>query len=395
MPRAPRRLGVVIDAEYARTPDGRVRTGEVTLPFLRFAAEVARHAGGLVLLGRAAPSDRPDLHSVPAPADLVALPPYPDLTHVHRFAATVPAALRATWRGLDRIDVLWLFGPHPMAVPMALLALARRRRVVLGVRQDSMAYFRSRLPGPRWRPLLAPIWLMDRAFRLLGRVLPVTAVGTPLAAQYGHPSPRVLPFVVALTGEAEFPGERERAPGGTVRLLTVGRLAVEKAPEVLVDALALLARSGRDGWRAEWVGTGPRAEAVARRAAEAGLDGRLALAGYVPFGPRLLDRYREADVFVHTAVTEGVPQVLVEAMAAGCAVVATDVGGVRDLVADGVTGLLVPPADPRALAAAVGRVVDDAALRARLSAAARERARGLTREAEAARVARFVLGGHR
>jgi glycosyltransferase involved in cell wall biosynthesis len=82
---------------------------------------------------------------------------------------------------------------------------------------------------------------------------------------------------------------------------------------------------------------------------------------------------RAADVFVLPAISEGLPMALLEAMAYGLAIVATEVGGVPDVVSDDSQGLLVPPRDPVALAAALGRIGEDVAMRVRLGAAAKER----------------------
>ncbi len=89
---------------------------------------------------------------------------------------------------------------------------------------------------------------------------------------------------------------------------------------------------------------------------------------------------REAAIFVLPSTSEGLPMALLEAMAWGRAIVATAVGGVPEVLSDGENGLVVPPADPPALAAALARLAADASLRARLASAARERARRLNAE---------------
>jgi glycosyltransferase involved in cell wall biosynthesis len=127
------------------------------------------------------------------------------------------------------------------------------------------------------------------------------------------------------------------------------------------------------------------------RARALGVGGLLKLPGYVPFGPRLLALYRESHIFVHSSLTEGVPQVLIEAMAAGLPIVATDVGGVAELLADA-AGRLVPPGDPQALVDAVLALSDDPALRQRCSERGLARVRDYTIEAQSSRVSRFIAG---
>jgi len=89
---------------------------------------------------------------------------------------------------------------------------------------------------------------------------------------------------------------------------------------------------------------------------------------------------REAAIFVLPSTSEGLPMALLEAMAWARAIVATAVGGVPDVLSDGVDGLVVPPSDPDALAAALARLAGDPELRERLGQAARERARRLNAE---------------
>jgi glycosyltransferase involved in cell wall biosynthesis len=104
------------------------------------------------------------------------------------------------------------------------------------------------------------------------------------------------------------------------------------------------------------VGDGGERAALERLAAELALDGRLAFTGWSEEARAQLASF---DVFVLPSRYEGFPLAVVEAMMAGLPVVASDVGSVREAVRDGATGLLVPPNDPGALAAAVGRLLAD------------------------------------
>ncbi len=153
------------------------------------------------------------------------------------------------------------------------------------------------------------------------------------------------------------PGEEERHG-----ILFVGRLVSRKGVEFLLDAVERLG-----GAPLTIVGDGPKRRGLERRAR--GLPVRFL--GSLP-PEEVRRRLKEAMILVLPAVQgEGVPNVLLEAMACGTPVVATDGGGVPDLVEDGRTGLLVPPRDAPRLAEALGRLLEDADLRARLSAGGR------------------------
>lgn len=384
------RLGLYIDAQY-RCDAGRVLTEFESFPFLRFGCEVGSHFDALVLFGRSAPEGVGVDHALPRGPRLAPLPYYASLARLGAVVRATVGAARAMWRGLERVDVVWAFGPHPFALLLALLGLARRKRVVLGVRQDTLAYFRSRLRSRRSAPLLAPLWLLDRVWKLLARLVPVTVVGGALERLYGGPRRGVLAMTISLVGAADVAeAPRDDAPGDEVELLTVGRLEPEKNPVLAVEALAALQGRGGRRYRLTWVGTGRLGDDVMAAARRLGVADRVELPGFVPFGPQLMERYRRADVFVHVAVTEGAPQVLLEALSTATPVVATDVGGVAATLEEGAAGALVPPRDADALAAAVAATVGDDGARRERARRGLEIARERSLEAEAARVAGWL-----
>jgi glycosyltransferase involved in cell wall biosynthesis len=155
---------------------------------------------------------------------------------------------------------------------------------------------------------------------------------------------------------------------GIPRVVSIGRFAFPKDFATLVEALA----ATRADYRAAFVGEGPLLPEIAATIRQRGLTERIDLLGNRGDVPGVL---ASADVFVLSSRSEGFPVSILEAMAAGLPVVATDVGGVAESVVDGETGLLVPPGDPAGLAAALDRLLTDGALRLRLGAAGRERAR--------------------
>jgi phenylacetate-CoA ligase len=134
-------------------------------------------------------------------------------------------------------------------------------------------------------------------------------------------------------------------------------------------------------------------EVVRQRAEELGIAGALELAGFVAPGEALLARYHAADLLVHVAVTEGLPQVLLEAFATGTPVVATAVGGVPATLEHGAAGWLVPPRDLDALVKAIRTAAGDEEERRRRARRGLAIAREHALEPEAARVARWLAGG--
>ena len=156
-------------------------------------------------------------------------------------------------------------------------------------------------------------------------------------------------------------------PGPLATVGAIGRLSPEKGYEDLIGLLERVAAA-----RVVLVGDGPERERLQALAAERGVGERFEITGWQPDPERFL---AEFDLLTAPSRAEGSPPLTVlDAMMLGVPVVAADVGSVAEAVADGDTGLLVPPQDPDALAAAVERLLGDAGLRTRLAAGARKRA---------------------
>ena len=232
---------------------------------------------------------------------------------------------------------------------------------------------------PHYRPPAPWRALMRRAIRGTQAVTCISSfVRDVVRREYppaaGVPCP-VLPYGVDV--KAFHPGpaaarERYRLTPDDRVVLTVQRLYPRKGVATFLDAAALVLRDVPAA-RFVVVGDGPERPALERRAAELGLGARVTFTGAVP-NAELPAVYAAADVFAFHTLHEGLGIVLLEALASGCPVVTTAAGGTLDIVRDGETGLIVPPADAPAFARAVTRVLREPELAAALRGRARRSA---------------------
>lgn len=378
------RVAVYSDLEYRRDDAG-VSSNE---SFLIFIVQLARHLERLTLVGRLDPAPGRLPYSVPADVAFVRLAHYSSLARPWSASKAMARSLRRFWSALDDVDAVWLMGPHPLAIAFAAMAALRGRRIVLGTRQDMPEHMRSRHPDRVDIKLFTAV--LESCWRFLARRCAMVAVGPQLARKYR--GPRVASIVIPLVEEDQIVTLEEalnRSYDGELSILSVGRVEPEKNPLLLVDVLERL-RDEDPRWRLVVCGEGSMLEPLRRRLAEAGLDEHADLRGFVALDGGLRDFYRESHAFLHVSFTEGVPQVLFEAFAAGTPIVATAVGGVAD-VADG-AALLMPPADESAAVDALRRIVTEPALREELIESGLRRLDRYSLDEESLKVVRLLRG---
>jgi colanic acid/amylovoran biosynthesis glycosyltransferase len=152
-------------------------------------------------------------------------------------------------------------------------------------------------------------------------------------------------------------------------VICVGQLAPVKGLHLLIAAIAALVKEGRH-IRLRFAGDGSEISALRQDVQNRGLSERVSFEGSVN-QDKLLDLYRESDALAMSSFAEGLPVVLMEAMAMEIPCVAPWVNGIPEIITHETDGLLVPPGDPEALASAIGRLMDDAELRLALGQRAR------------------------
>jgi glycosyltransferase involved in cell wall biosynthesis len=236
-----------------------------------------------------------------------------------------------------------------------------------------------RVNGRRGAPPPAPAGRQRAILDYLGRrsstayVCNASALARDLVNEENVPARRITVITNSVEPPAAIADVTRQPPRGIV----VANLLPYKGHADLIDALARLATPPAMCF----AGDGPERDRLAWLLRSRGLQDTVELAGAVHAAARLLPGYQFAVLPSHT---EGLPNAVLEAMAAGLPVVATAVGGVPEIVTDGVTGLLVPPHAPAALAAAIAALTADPVLRVRLGGAARRAAERFGGTAECA-----------
>ncbi|NSW58762.1 MAG: glycosyltransferase [Armatimonadetes bacterium] len=223
---------------------------------------------------------------------------------------------------------------------------------------------------PRW--LQAPF--VRRADLLIG--VSESAIRAAKAS-YGIPDQRLatipnaldldeIDAVASVSNAAELP-----IPDDARIVMFVGRLTIAKGLEYLLTAATAVVRHCPTA-HFVIVGDGPLRDALEKRACDLGLSSHVCFIGR---RQDVLGLLQKCDIYVQPSIWEGFPNAVLEAMAMGRPVVATDVGGVPELVRNGETGLLVPAADPELLANAINQLLDNEALARSMGAAGRLRVR--------------------
>ena len=339
-------------AEYAKWHDRSRYEPEVccVLSSGAFADSVAVSGVPVHVLGR---NSRFDLRAIVTLARIIRRGRF-EVVHNHNFAA-LTVGLPASILGRAR-------------------AVVRTEHNVVRTRGRAR-YYLSRAAALREDAQIAVSAAVKRAHTECGRI----------------PRARFVTIMNGIDEERLVPGADRAAvrrelglPDDAVVCLNIGSLTEQKNRRTLLDATARL--SDIETLRVLVVGSGPEKEELEARAGELGLSGRVLFLGERLDVPDLL---AASDIFVLSSDWEGLPITVLEAMASGVPCVATAVGGVPEVLTDGVSGLTVEPGDPGALADGIRTLTRDPELRARMAGAARDeferrfRAEQMVRQTEA------------
>jgi glycosyltransferase involved in cell wall biosynthesis len=229
----------------------------------------------------------------------------------------------------------------------------------------------------KWiKPLTTPIWKAAAAI-----IVPATHIRHLARQHYGVPT-EIIPNGIDLTGAVSSPA----APSTPVRLIFAGRLSIQKNPLFLLESLSQVKHLP---WRLDVLGDGPLRVAAQNLAMELGLASKVFFHGWVT-SAQVQAAMEKSDVLVLPSLSEGLPVVGMQALAAGLAILGSDVGGISDVVQPGQNGFLVPVNNMAAFAQRLTLMLDPEVL-----AGMKQASRQLARNFDLATLARrleMILG---
>ena len=387
-------LVIVYHRPYYRDPEGGLWEAEGS--FSRFVESLARFVDEVQLIVPERTQPFPG-EAYRLRAENVVLRPLPFYDRLPAFYKALPKALRQLWRTLPTADLVCIRIPTPLGVYAYALTKLLRRPIFLivvgdldGVSESVKVNSLKRLAYKIYLGIES--WLQERMVAWA----PSFVNGQALYQKYHRTDRRVLLTTTSTIGDADILDRADTAlaePGhAPIRLLTVSRIDPRKGLRYLPPALAQLVQAGHDvrltivGPTVGTMGEEER-DRVLAAAREHAVADRIEFLGSRTL-PQVLALAREHDLFVlPTLPGEGVPRVLLEAMASGLPIVVSDVAGVPTLVQHEVNGLLIPPSDPAAIAGAVSRLIQDGELRRRLIATGNRAARAHTADSHARKIA--------
>lgn len=385
-------LGILYHMPFWRAADGSLWESEGS--FARYVDSLAPYFDDVVL--SVPVFDRPQPSGSRVRAGNVRLAPLPYFPGPRQFYPMLPLVYGRLKAWVAQCDVVHLRVPTPAAIFAFRTARAAGKPVFLLVVGD----YEALLPHLPYRGVKRVLFGAYVAFEewalrhMTARALTFTN-GAALRRKHERHGGRVIETKTTTLSQQDIGTRADVAQHGTLRALTVSRIDPRKGLRSLPGAIARLVADGIDisldviGPTIGLIGDDER-EALRREAGQLGVADRVNLPGPVPLD-RLMAMYRDYDVFIlPTQPGEGIPRVLLEAMANGVPIVTTAVSGITGLIAHEANGLLIPDASSESVARAIERLATDGELRRRVIQGGYATAKSHTLERQAADMMRIA-----
>ena len=385
-------LGILYHMPFWQTADGALWEAEGS--FARYVDSIAPYFDRVIL---AVPVfDTPPASGSRVRATNVTLAPLPYFPGPRQFYPKLVSMRSRLRQWVGQCDVIHLRVPSPAAIFAFRIAEAQRKPIFLLVVGD----YEALLPHLGYRGVKKFLFgryvaFEEWALRYMTRRALTFVNGAALRAKHQQDGVTVHETKTTTLSLSDLSSRTDTCTGARILLLCVSRIDPRKGLRSLPEMVHGLAAAGHDvtldivGPPIGLIGESER-DAILAEASRCGVSDRVNLRGPVALD-QLLPMYREFDLFVlPTRPGEGIPRVLMEAMAAGLPIVTTNVSGIASLISDGDNGLLVPEGSTHPMIAAVRSLIDSAPLRQKLIQGGYATARAHTLERQASSLMQIV-----
>jgi phosphatidyl-myo-inositol dimannoside synthase len=385
-------LGILYHMPFWQTADGALWEAEGS--FARYVDSIAPYFDRVIL--SVPVFDTPPAAGSRVRAANVTLAPLPYFPGPRQFYPMLPRLQSRLRAWVDQCDVIHLRVPTPAAIFAFRLARARRKPIFLLVVGD----YEALLPHLGYRGIKKTLFGMYVAFeewalRFMTMRALTFANGGALRRKHEAHGAIVHETRTTTLSLADVSTRTDTCANGRIRILCVSRIDPRKGLRSLPAVIGGLTAAGHDvtldivGPTIGLIGESER-DAIAAEAQHRGVAGRVNLRGAVALD-QLMPLYRDFDLFaLPTRPGEGIPRVLMEAMAAGLPIVTTDVSGISSLISSGDNGLLVPEGSTERMIEALRSLIATPSLRQRLIQGGYATARAHTLERQAASLMQTV-----
>lgn len=309
------------------------------------------------------------------------------------FYKIFPVLLKVVSPLIRTNDLLWLRLPSLSGLFFFICAKIYHKPAVIDIGGNiRKAWQRTRYRGIQ--KVLAKILslLLHRVTNFMVSSALTIVTGEELYKLYKPKAKKIKVFVRSSLKRKDLTYREDTCKDKIIRLLYVGEILIDKGIIYLLDAVRKL-REKNYPVELMIVGSGSDTNKIKEKIESSGISKAVKFKGYVPFGDSLFNIYRSADILVFPSIyfTEGIPRVIIEAFAFSLPVITTDIGGVKSIVINEKTGLLIKPHSSEEIYQAVRRLINDTYLRERMIKKSYEFAVAHTLEGEIKKITEEIL----
>lgn len=298
----------------------------------------------------------------------------------------IPGAIKVIWKCIHEWDIGCVVDYHIISIIFFYISKLFEKKLFNYLRSDIIGEFKAHDKEGKNAFSYFLANFLEFFARIRAKSSLTVVVGDELYSKYKQFGSDIFKFYpTRIYGKDILPKDEIKGHGTNIKLLTVGRLTPEKGLIYLLKALKII-REKRHKFVLSVVGDGKLDKELRNVACDLDLSDSVIFRGCISSKSELLVIYQDADIFLLPSLTEGIPKTLYEAMARGVPIIATSVGGVPNIIKDSENGLLVPSANPEAMAEAILRLINDEELRIKLINSALETVKEYTLEKQRDRI---------